>query len=216
MHCAHAGRAPAGLEGIQLGNSALPNAWSTLSQLASLRLSANGTRVGALRSSWGLMPSLRELSLANLTVETAGLPSDWANLTSLQSLALCDLNLTGDGLMLPAAWGPGMRSLASLTLTRVRGLAAAQQLPDAWVARLPALTSLQLTDVGNLSSPLARYAQLLSRPSNASAGGLRVLVLSGLNLTGTIPATLLHTSWCALALHACVRVWPCSAAVTAG
>jgi hypothetical protein len=197
--CACLCRTTAGLEGIQLGSSMLPSAWSALSKLVSLQLSANSTRVGALPPSWGLLQSLQRLSLANLTVEAAGLPSGWSNLTSLQSLELHDINLMGDGLMLPAAWGSGLRSLENLTLSHVRGLAAGQQLPDAWVAGLPALKVLQLTEVGNLSSPLGHYAQLVNRPSsNATTGGLRVLVLSGLNLAGTIPAALLNTSWCVL------------------
>ena len=189
LHVCMPCRTTAGLEGIQLGSSMLPSAWSALSKLVSLQLSANSTRVGALPPSWGLLQSLQRLSLANLTVEAAGLPSGWSNLTSLQSLELHDINLMGDGLMLPAAWGSGLRSLENLTLSHVRGLAAGQQLPDAWVAGLPALKVLQLTEVGNLSSPLGHYAQLVNRPSsNATTGGLRVLVLSGAGSTWRAPS----------------------------
>ncbi|PNH08674.1 Leucine-rich repeat receptor-like protein kinase PXL2 [Tetrabaena socialis] len=174
------------LSGAGISGLPLPDAFSDLTGLTYLSLSANSFTTGA-PPSWSVLTGLRSLLLGSsvsLAVPGSGGPwAEWSTLTALESLSLRDQGLSGG---LPAEWA----SLTALTLMDLSGNALTGGLPPAWSA-LASLDSLLLYD-NILTGPLP-LVWLNHDPSELYMVQMRYLDLSRNSLDGVIPAWQAHT-----------------------
>lgn len=188
----------ADLSGASVLAGTLPAAWANLTRLQSLAVSLNGSGSGPLPASWGNMSALRSLSISDATFSASGATLDaWAAVGSLARLVLRNVTFVAPAVSLPASWSSQLPKLSELVLDRVTGLLGG--LPLSWLPAFPQLASLQLKALPDLNISLADVSALLGSrtagsingsSSSSSAGGLIVLSLEGLRLSGPLPPAL--------------------------
>ncbi|CAG9570503.1 putative surface antigen protein 2 [Leishmania major strain Friedlin] len=171
----------------------LPDSWSKLEGLTSLKLSGNKVS-GALPASWHSMTSLESLSIEKCESISGALPPQWSSMTSLSVL-----NLRGTGISgaLPPQW----RWMRKLTDVLLADTLLSGTLPPEWGSMSSlAYLHLYLTQVSGTLPPEwsgmseAAYFWLNNcdlsgslPPEWSSMPKLRGMSLSGNHFCGCVP-----------------------------
>ncbi|PNH08677.1 hypothetical protein TSOC_004772 [Tetrabaena socialis] len=161
------------LSGAGISGLPLPDAFSDLTGLTYLSLSANSFTTGA-PPSWSVLTGLRSLLLdssSSLAVPGSGGPwAEWSTLTALEMLSLRDQGLSGG---LPAEWA----SLTALTFMNLSENELSGTLPPSW-SSLSRLVDLRISDntlsgsIPNTWISTLRHLDLSGNP--ALCGGIPI------------------------------------------